>query len=117
MAARKLWLYRFGLGEEPAPGLFSQSVALDELPGLAERMHAAWTDYYNRLDDTELARIFEYHSLEGPRFRNLVEDILTQLFGHSLYHRGQIASLIKSLGGVPATTDFVFWARESVTGA
>jgi uncharacterized damage-inducible protein DinB len=43
-----------------------------------------------------------------------VEDILTQLFGHSSYHRGQVALLIRDLGGEPAVTDYVFWVREPV---
>src|SRR5262249_39878097 len=59
LAARKLWLYRFGLGEAPAPDLFSRSVNLEELAELAARMHAAWTDYYKNLDDSEVSRVFE----------------------------------------------------------
>ena len=38
-----------------------------------------------RPDETELARMFEDRSLEGLPFRYCVEDILTQLFGHSWY--------------------------------
>ncbi len=44
----------------------------------------------------------------------MVADVLTQLHGHSLYHRGQIASLVRAAGGEPAKTDFIFWSRESV---
>ena len=40
--------------------------------------------------------------------------ILTQLYGHSLYHRGQIAMLVKQAGGQPAMTDFVYWCREKI---
>jgi len=43
-----------------------------------------------------------------------VEDILAQLFGHSWYHRGQIALLVRSIGAEPAATDFVYWAREAI---
>jgi uncharacterized damage-inducible protein DinB len=57
-----------------------------------------------------------YQSYEGPRFRSTIEDILTRLFGHSWYHRGQIAMLLRSIGAEPAVTDFVFWAREPVAG-
>jgi uncharacterized damage-inducible protein DinB len=69
------------------------------------------SDYLDQLEDTDLARVFEY---EGPRFRNTIEEILTQLFGHSWYHRGQIAQLLRSIGAEPAVTDYVFWAREPV---
>ena len=87
------------------------------LPGLARRfgeMHAAWSDYLARISEKRIASSFEYRSTEGVRYRDTVEDILTQLHGHSLYHRGQIAMLLRSAGVEPPETDFVFWAREEI---
>ena len=101
VAARWLWLSRFGVAESGPTTLFPEDVALEELDSLVDEMHIAWTAYLSRLDATELAREFEYQSMEGPRYRNTVEDLLTQLFGHSWYHRGQIAALVRSLGGMP----------------
>jgi uncharacterized damage-inducible protein DinB len=114
MLARRLWLYRFGILAEGPREFFPQNVGLDTVKEMAEEMHAAWSAYFERLDEAELARVFEYRSLEGPRFRNRIEDILTQLFGHSWYHRGQIALLLRQAGGEPAVTDFVFWSREFI---
>lgn len=115
-AARRLWLFRFGAASESPRDIFPQGVAVDSLTGLAEEMQAAWSDYLSRLDDAETARVFEYRSLDGGQFRNSIEDILTQLFGHSLYHRGQIALLLRSIEAEPAVTDFVFWSREAISG-
>ena len=53
-------------------------------------------------------------SYDAGWFRNRVEDILAQLYGHSLYHRGQVAQLVRSLDEKPVTTDFIFWAREPI---
>ena len=114
LTARKMWLYRFGVSSEPVHDLFPQHLALDHLPGFAEEVHRMWDAYLARLNDEELARVFDYQSLDAGKFRNTVEEILTQLFGHSWYHRGQIAQLVKSLGGEPAVTDFVYWSREPV---
>lgn len=116
MAARRMWLFRLGAAQESPRELFPQGAALDTLGALADETHAMWAAYLARLDEAELSRVFEYSSFDGGRFRNSVEDILTQLFGHSWYHRGQIAQLVKSLGGEPATTDFVFWCREPMPG-
>lgn len=77
-------------------------------------MEERWFRYFDQVTDSDLDRVFEYKSYEGERFRNSVGDIFTQLFGHSWYHRGQIASLVRSMGGEPAVTDFVFWTREPV---
>lgn len=114
VAARRLWLFRFGVTKEGPRELFPQGAALPDLIHQVEKMHDAWSSYINGLDDAELARTFEYQSLEGGWYRNVIEDILTQLFGHSWYHRGQIAALIRSIGAEPAVTDFVFWARERI---
>ena len=113
IAARSMWLFRFGVLRENAE-LFPQETNLSDLAGQLSKMEVFWSEYLSQLDDTELARVFEYQSYEGPRFRNTIEEILTQLFGHSWYHRGQIAMLLRSIAAEPAVTDFVFWAREPV---
>lgn len=111
IAARWLWLYRFGATKEAVQDLFPKNVPVSELPTRLRAMEVAWSAYLTKLDDDDLARRFEYQSLEGPRFQNTVEDILTQLFGHSWYHRGQIAALVRAVGAEPAVTDFVYWTR------
>lgn len=111
IAARRMWLFRFGVIKENVE-LFPGETSLAELPTRLSEMERLWWDYLSQLNDADIARVFEYQSYEGPRFRNTVEDILTQLFGHSWYHRGQIAQLLRSTGAEPAVTDFVFWARE-----
>jgi uncharacterized damage-inducible protein DinB len=114
-AARRVWLFRFGVAPSPPEGgLFPEGLTVAEVAARLEDVQAAWADYLTRLTDAELGRVFEYKSYDAGRFRNRVEDILTQLFGHSWYHRGQIAALVRAAGGEPAVTDFVYWCRESV---
>jgi uncharacterized damage-inducible protein DinB len=120
VGARLLWLDRFGVAQaaehrpQNVADFFPAHVAFADLAPRVAAMQAAWTDYLAGLTDEDLARVFEYQSLEGARFRNTIEDILTQLFGHSWYHRGQIALLLRSIGAQPAVTDLVFWTREPV---
>ena len=113
-AARRLWLFRLGAIAEPVTDIFPQGWDLDQAARRLEETEALWEKYLAPLDDERMAQRFEYQSLDGPGFRNTIADILTQLFGHSLYHRGQIALLVRSLGCEPAVTDFVFWTREPV---
>ncbi|HEX6731648.1 MAG TPA: DinB family protein [Pyrinomonadaceae bacterium] len=113
VAARRVWLFRFGFAADNAE-LFPQNVQLENVTGLLQQMEDSWGEYLDKLTDDELNRAFEYQSYEGQRFRNTIGDILTQLFGHSWYHRGQIAALVRSIGGEPAVTDFVYWTREAV---
>jgi uncharacterized damage-inducible protein DinB len=113
VAARNMWLYRLGHGIKPAE-LFPLETPLTSLPKLMDEMESAWSSYFKKLTDKQIERVFEYQSYEGARFRNTVDDVLTQLFGHSLYHRGQIAMILRSIGAEPAPTDFIYWSREAL---
>jgi uncharacterized damage-inducible protein DinB len=113
IAARRVWLFRLGFLKENAE-LFPGVPDLSALPQQLSAIESLWLEYLNQLTDADLERVFEYRSYEGQMFRDSVEDILTQMFGHSWYHRGQIAMLLRSIGAEPAVTDFVFWVREPV---
>ncbi len=114
VAGRRLWLFRLEATKDAPRDLFPQGFPFEELAPRIHEMEALWTAYLARLDDAEVARSFVYRTTEGQDFRNTIEDVLTQLYGHSHYHRGQIASLVKASGGEPAKTDFIFWVREAV---
>jgi uncharacterized damage-inducible protein DinB len=110
VAARRRWLYRLGCLPE-APGPFPSGTDLAELPTLVADTEAAWVAYLSRLDDGELARMLEWEANDGRRYRWDVEGVLTQVFGHAWYHRGQIAQLVAKLGGKAVDTDYIFWAK------
>ena len=118
MACRRLWLFRAG-GVESGPStmaeIFPKGTTRDSLDVLLEAMIADWRPYLAALDHAELGRRFEYSSMEGDRFSNSVEEILTQLFGHAWHHRGQIMSIVRRCGGEPRATDFVLWCRRLVS--
>jgi uncharacterized damage-inducible protein DinB len=112
VAARKMWLGRLGVIAHAQGPLFPED---PDLARVLDELHAVentWADYLRSLFDEDLARNFEYQSLDAGRIRNRIEDILAQLFGHSWYHRGQIAMLVRAAGGEPAVTDFIYWCRE-----
>lgn len=115
--ARRLWLFRLGVGKDAprsAAEFFPKGLSLPDVVPKVDAMHGTWSLYLSKLTDPDAAGIIEYSALDGGKFRNTVEDILAQLHGHSSYHRGQIALLIRLLGAEPATTDFVFWARTKI---
>jgi uncharacterized damage-inducible protein DinB len=114
VACRRIWLCRLGAAAEMPESFFREELTLSELADSLPDVHAAWSAYYKGLADADLARVFEYRSWAGDWYRDSVEDVLTQMFGHSWYHRGQIASLVRQAGGEPAATDFIFWTRQPV---
>lgn len=113
--ARGVWLSRLGAGPAPAgKTLFPEDVPLETVVAQWDATSGDWMRYLSDLTDADLDRVVEYASLDAGRFRNRVEDVLTQLDGHAPYHRGQIAMLVRQSGGTPAMTDFIYWAREPV---
>src|SRR5262249_27087680 len=114
VAARRLWLCRLGVLPLGSASLFPEDIALPQVAEELQTVQAHWSEYLGRLTDADLGRVFEYQSLDTGCFRNRIEDILAQLFGHSSYHRGQIAMLVRTAGGEPAVTDLIYWCREPV---
>jgi uncharacterized damage-inducible protein DinB len=115
--ARKVWLGRMGVTPLCTGTLFPDESDVDHVTAEWQSVQDLWSRHLSSVDAKELARIFEYQSYDAGRFHNSVEEIFTQLFGHSWYHRGQIAMLVRAAGGEPAATDFVYWCRQPVASA
>jgi uncharacterized damage-inducible protein DinB len=116
VAARRRWLSRLGHLSE-APKLFPSGTQLADLPTAVADTEQAWVTYLSQLDDAGLARELEWAAGDGRRYRWTVEGVLTQLFGHAWYHRGQIAQLVAALGGTTVDTDYIFWCKLAPIGA
>ncbi len=114
VAARWIWLYRLGAAPELVEP-FPTGASLDEVAARLDEAHATWTAWLDELDDEKLASTFTYKALYGDsEFKSTVEDVLVQLFTHSIYHRGQIAQTVRALGGEPARADFIYWSQEKL---
>jgi uncharacterized damage-inducible protein DinB len=110
-----MWLFRLGMFPKKPTSLFPTDLSLEQIESQFAEVFAAWQTFLGGLPgDAELAKPFEYQSLDGNKFRSMLGDILAQLTTHGAYHRGQLASLVKACGGTPAITDFIYWSRESI---
>jgi uncharacterized damage-inducible protein DinB len=113
-AARRVWLYRMGVIPEPPDALFPEESDLEVVKGELMHVEERWAEHLQGITDQMLSELFTYQSFDSGRFQNTIEDVLTQLFGHSWYHRGQIAILVRQAGGTPALADLIYFTRESV---
>jgi uncharacterized damage-inducible protein DinB len=107
--ARRLWLTR--LVAQPAPKK-PEPWTLMRLAEDARDLDTLWARYLERLKDPDLGTIVRYTSTEGAGYEQPVHEILTQVFTHSCYHRGQVAMLVRQCGGQPAETDFILFTRR-----
>src|SRR5262249_34233824 len=62
VAARRMWLHRFGVTAKRPANLFPYDVAQEGLLAELEGMERDWSDYLQRLSGPELGRVFEYRT-------------------------------------------------------
>jgi len=110
MAARRVWLMRLR-GELPQVDLFPVPT-VRECHSLEEDLRTAWHMWLRELTPEILQSRIAYTNLKGEPFDSLAADILTQLAFHGMYHRGQIAMLLRRAGMEPPATDFILWTRR-----
>ena len=56
-----------------------------------------------------------YKTGSGTTFTHSVQEIFFQIITHSTYHRGQIATELRSIGIQPPMTDFIYYKMISGT--
>jgi uncharacterized damage-inducible protein DinB len=113
-AAAHVWLARLE-GRTPEHPVWPD-LPLDAARDLAARSIAGLRAIATA-DAAGLDREVEYRTTAGQVFRNRLADVLTHVSLHGMYHRGQIAMLVRRGGGVPAVTDFIVFARDAPASA
>ena len=77
----------------------------------AGKVREAYDRLLRGLDDDGLAREVSYINSAGNPFTNTVGDILLHVALHGSYHRGQVATLVRQGGAIPAPTDYIGFVR------
>lgn len=70
-----------------------------------------WLVLLNK-DDTDIEQTFSYINTKGKKFESSILDVLTHLYSHNHYHRGQINQLLRQNNIEPASIDYIFYMRE-----
>lgn len=109
LSAERLWLERLAAQRQSLPVwpefLFDQCEAhIEDLSGL-------WRDYFSQHTSSVLSEKITYKNSKGESWSSTVQDVLTHVLLHSAYHRGQIASQMRTAGHTPAYTDFIHSVR------
>ncbi len=111
IGAEHVWLARLLQREPPVP--VWADLSIDDCD---EQVHVLAGEWRNYLADhtAGLETSVAYKNSKGEPWNSLVRDILTHVFLHSAYHRGQIAADMRQAGHVPAYTDFIHGVRQGM---
>jgi len=74
-----------------------------------ERQRDAFLD---GLSDADLGAPLTYTLFSGATQTLPLRDVLVHVVNHATYHRGQAASMLRRLGAVPPSTDYLVFAVE-----
>jgi uncharacterized damage-inducible protein DinB len=112
LSAERLWLERVRQQTQSLP--VWPEFDLEQCEAQIAELATLWSKYVAQLSAAALAETITYKNSKGEPWTSTVQDVLTHVVLHSAYHRGQIASLMRAEGGIPAYTDFIHAARQGL---
>ena len=111
VGAEHVWLAR--LQQKSAPLPVWPDLTPDQCSEQARYLAKSWRELLAGGSEI-LDRSVSYKNSKGEAYNSLVRDILTHVFMHSAYHRGQIAFDMRHAGVLPAYTDFIHGVRQGL---
>jgi len=88
-------------------------------------LRSAWTEleakvrkYVEENGEAGVTRVIDYKLLSGTPGSSPLWQMLQHVVNHGSYHRGQVTTMIRQLGGTPAKSlDMIGFYREQTKGA
>ena len=108
-SATQAWYDRFQ-GASPSRLLTAADVPdLDDAVRRLEAADAAVAGFVAATPEADRGKVLAYTNLQGAIKRVPYWAVFRHVVNHASYHRGQISTMIRSLGASPKATDLVFW--------
>lgn len=109
--AEWLWLQRCKGRSPDSKPQWTLDPSADTLAAALGTIAAERRPLLDALDDAALERPLAYRTMKGDPFTNRLADVLLHVVNHTSYHRGQIVTMIRQVGGVPPNTDLIGFRR------
>jgi uncharacterized damage-inducible protein DinB len=105
------WLQRWkGRSASPAVSV-AEVPTLRVLAGLWKDNRSELDDFVRGITDAALAAPLPYADRKGnPHAEPLFQQML-QVVNHGSYHRGQVVTMLRQVGGTPTATDLIMFYR------
>ena len=112
-AIRHVWLYRIDSTSVNKPtGFLFEGWSLSRLQTYMHLIDNQWSAYFQQLKPQALFQYVSFPTENGQTMECRLIDIFEHLLTHGCYHRGQIALLIRQMGGTPMATDRIQWLQR-----
>jgi uncharacterized damage-inducible protein DinB len=111
--AQLIWLARWK-GSNP-----TSLPKVEEIPNLAElksrwqKLRVELREFLNSKSEEQLQLASPYHDFKGNPWSEPMYQQIQHLLFHSMYHRGQVVTLLRQLGEAPPQTDLIAYYRTA----
>lgn len=113
VGAEKVWYDRLIKIENPEWLPFTFKGGKDETLTAWQNSSQLLINFVNELNDSDMTKIIPYKRINGESFTQPVFEILSHVFNHSTYHRGQLITLLRQVGYTDiSSTDLLLYYRE-----
>ena len=113
--AEELWLERWH-GHSFMPSLDPTAFStVQSLHHHFEEVHARQRHFLEVLEAGADDQRIGYVNFRGQRWEYSLAQMVQHLVTHSAYHRGQLATMLRQLGVVPPTTDYLVYVDEQTS--
>lgn len=112
LLARRIWRRRLRADPVEPPKSWFPPTSPSDTRALAAEVDREWEGFLAEILRGDAERVIVYRTSDGVERRGRVRRLLTHVFNHATYHRGQVARLVTEHGGTRAETDFHTYAGE-----
>ena len=111
VSAEWVWLRRWKGESPPAIPAWATDGSLDAIVTVLTDVERERREMLATLSDAGLDRVIAYRTIKGDPFENPLAELIRHVANHSTYHRGQLTTMIRQVGGIPPSTDYSAWFR------
>src|SRR5688500_3935160 len=110
--AEWLWWQRWkGSSPSAGPAWTSDPVSADRLASALRDVEDDRQQLLAALEEDAIGRPLSYRNMSGDPFATRLLDVLLHVVNHASYHRGQLTTMVRQVGGSPVTTDLIAYKR------
>lgn len=84
--------------------------SIDENNELLKTINGKWQEFINTSEEKDFNKRIEYINIFNENISPKIWEMFTHMINHGTYHRGQIASSIRSMNITPPVTDLMKFA-------
>jgi uncharacterized damage-inducible protein DinB len=108
------WLYHERWNGR-APSAFPKAENYGDLSQIRARWKTIDADviyFVQALSADDISQVLEFRNIKGVVLTHPLWETMQHMVNHSTYHRGQVTTLLRQLGGTAQATDMLLFFRE-----